>query len=132
MSKKYQDRDDTNRSHKITFRLSDDEYEHLNIVCEVLNLTYSQYLRRAALTARIDRPVVQTALDKETSQKLTAQFGKIGSNLNQIARKLNGGAEKENELLVEISDRLSDLHKQLLNLNSLEDFDGNSETSECK
>ena len=130
MSKKYQARDDTNRSHKISFRLSDDEYEHLSIVCEALGITYSQYLRRAALTVRIDRPVVQITLDKNTTQKLTAQLGKIGSNLNQIARKLNSGDDGNQKILDAIADSMSDLHQRLLYLKSMEDCRGDLETPE--
>ena len=36
MSKKYQGRDETNRSHFVNVRLSDDEWEQLNIICEYI------------------------------------------------------------------------------------------------
>lgn len=127
MSKKYQERDDTNRSHKITVRLSDDEYEQINVICEVLGLTYSQFLRRAALTVRFGQPIIQRSLDTETSQTLAWQFSRIGNNLNQIARKLNSGEKKENELLTQIGDRLSDLHQYLLHLKGMETDIGDSE-----
>ena len=130
MSKKYQSRDDTNRSHKISFRLSDDEYEHLSIVCEALDITYSQYLRRAALTARIDRPVVQIAFGDEYSRELAAQMGKIGGLLNQIARKLNSGEPQTNRMKIDIARTIDQLNERLRFLRNMEDFSGNLETSE--
>ena len=113
MSKKYQARDDTNRSHKISFRLSDDEYEHLSIVCEALGVTYSQYLRRVALTARIDRPVVQIAFGNEYSKELAAQMGKIGGLLNQIARKLNSGEPQTDRMKIDIARTIDQLNERL-------------------
>ena len=130
MSKKYQPRDDTNRSHKISFRLSDDEYEHFSIVCEALNLTYSQYLRRVALTARIDRPIVQIALGDEYSKELAAQMGKIGGLMNQIARKLNSGEPQANRMKIDIARTIDQLNERLRFLGNMEDFSGNLETSE--
>ena len=84
MSKKYQGRDETNRSHFVNVRLSDDEWEQLNIICELLNENRSKYIRRRIFTGRIPRPVFQYALDETTSKAVTGQLGKIGSNLNQI------------------------------------------------
>ena len=130
MSKQYQARDDTNRSHKISFRLSDDEYEHLSIICEALNLTYSQYLRRVALTARIERPVVQIAFGDEYSSELAAQMGKIGGLLNQIARKLNSGEPQTDRMKIDIARTIDQLNERLRFLRNLEDFSGNLETSE--
>lgn len=130
MSKKYQARDDTNRSHKISFRLSDDEYEHLSIICEALGITYSQYLRRVALTARIDRPTVQVALGDEYSRELAAKMGKIGGLLNQIARKLNSGEPQTDRMKIDIARTIDQLNERLRFLGNMEDFSGNLETSE--
>ena len=130
MSKQYQARDDTNRSHKISFRLSDDEYEHLSIICEALNLTYSQYLRRVALTARIERPGVQIAFGDEYSSELAAQMGKSGGLLNQIARKLNSGEPQTDRMKIDIARTIDQLNERLRFLRNLEDFSGNLETSE--
>lgn len=130
MSKKYQARDNTNRSHKISFRLSDDEYEHLSIVCEALGITYSQYLRRAALTARIDRPIVQITLGEESARELGAQFGKIGGLLNQIARKLNSGDERTEKMMVDIDRIINRMDEGLRFLKSMEDVNGHLETPE--
>ena len=127
MSKKYQGRDETNRSHFVNVRLSDDEWEQLNIICELLNENRSKYIRRRIFTGRIPRPVFQYALDEATSKAVTGQLGKIGSNLNQIARKLNSGERADNQMTDAIGNCLSDISMTLRNLRSMEDYRGDLE-----
>ena len=127
MSKKYQGRDETNRSHFVNVRLSDDEWEQLNIICELLNENRSKYIRRRIFTGRIPRPVFQYALDEATSKAVTGQLGKIGSNLNQIARKLNSGERADNQMTDAIGNCLSDISMTLRSLRSMEDCRGDLE-----
>ena len=127
MSKKYQGRDETNRSHFVNVRLSDDEWEQLNIICELLNENRSKYIRRRIFTGRIPRPVFQYALDEATSKAVTGQLGKIGSNLNQIARKLNSGERADNQMTDAIGNCLSDIGMTLRSLRSMEDYRGDLE-----
>ena len=127
MSKKYQDRDETNRSHFVNVRLSDDEWEQLSIICELLDENRSKYIRRRIFTGRIPRPVFQYALDEATSKAVTGQLGKIGSNLNQIARKLNSGERADNQMTDAIGNCLSDISMTLRNLRSMEDYRGDLE-----
>ena len=129
MSKKYQDRDETNRSHFVNVRLSDDEWEQLNIICELLDENRSKYIRRRIFTGRIPRPVFQYALDEATSKAVTGQLGKIGSNLNQIARKLNSGERADNQMTDAIGNCLSDISMTLRSLRSMEDYRGDLEAS---
>ena len=127
MSKKYQPRDETKRSHFITVRLSDDEMESLDFICEALDENRSTYIRRRILTGEIPRPVFQYALDEATSKAVTGQLGKIGSNLNQIARKLNSGERADNQMTDAIGNCLSDISMTLRNLRSMEDYRGDLE-----
>ena len=127
MSKKYQGRDETNRSHFVNVRLSDDEWEQLSIICELLDENRSKYIRRRIFTGRIPRPVFQYALDEATSKAVTGQLGKIGSNLNQIARKLNSGERADNQMTDAIGNCLSDISMTLRNLRSMEDYRGDLE-----
>ena len=127
MSKKYQDRDETNRSHFVNVRLSDDEWEQLSIICELLDENRSKYIRRRIFTGRIPRPVFQYALDEATSKAVTGQLGKIGSNLNQIARKLNSGEQVNHQMTDAIGNCLSDISMTLRSLRSMEDYRGDFE-----
>ena len=94
----------------------------LNIICEALNQTKSQYIRRRALTATLPQPIVQLALDDKSMKHLTGQFGKIGSNLNQIARKLNSGESADSKLKDDIGDCVSDRNEMLKLLRSVEEY----------
>ena len=128
MSKKYQARDDTNRSHMVTVRFSDDEMDMLNMICEALDQTRSQYIRRKALTGSIPRPVIQLALDESSVKSVTGQLGKIGSNLNQIARKLNSGDQTDQEMKDTIGNCIRDMTEMLKYLRTVEGYHGNLET----
>lgn len=129
MSKKHQARDDTNRNHKITVRFSEDEYDQLNFICEVLGITYSQYLRRAALTRRIEHPTIYATFSDNAAQQLTGQMGKIGSNLNQIARKLNSGDPQTEQTMRSIEAAIDQLNERMKYLCKVEEFNGDSKTS---
>ena len=127
MAKKYQARDATNRNHKITVRFSEDEYDQLNFICEVLGITFSQYLRRAALTRRIEHPIVYATFSDDAAQKLTGQMGKIGSNLNQIARKLNSGDPQTEQTMKSIETAIDQLNERMKFLCEVEAFNGDSQ-----
>ena len=129
MSKKYQARDDTNRNRKITVRFSEDEYDQINFICEVLGVTYSQYLRRAALTRRIEHPTIYATFSDNAAQQLTGQMGKIGSNLNQIARKLNSGDPQTEQTMRSIEAAIDQLNERMKYLCKVEEFNGDSKTS---
>ena len=129
MSKKHQARDDTNRNHKITVRFSEDEYDQINFICEVLGITYSQYLRRAALTRRIEHPTIYATFSDNAAQQLTGQMGKIGSNLNQIARKLNSGDPQTEQTMRSIEAAIDQLNERMKYLCKVEEFNGDSKTS---
>ena len=128
MAKKYQARDDNNRNRKITVRFSEDEYNQLNFICEVLGITYSQYLRRAALTRRIEHPTVYATFSDDAAQKLTGQMGKIGSNLNQIARKLNSGNPQTEQTMRSIETAIYQLNERMKFFCKVEAFNGDSQT----
>ena len=95
-------KENENRKNTISFRLTDDELARLRFICEKLNLSQSEYIREAILTAKVTRPTVVTAMDRGTAKELLAHFGKIGSNLNQIARALNQGYPADTGIINEI------------------------------
>lgn len=129
MSKPKRDQDESNRTHKVTVRFTDDEHEQLGVICEVLDVTYSQYLRSAAFTRRIESPTVRVAFGDEAACALAAQMGKIGGLLNQIARKLNSGDRCDKRMTEDIARAIDQLNERLRFLRNLEDFCGNSEAS---
>ena len=121
--------DEKPRTNIVTVRFSDDELEILDVICSVLGQNRSQYLRRKALTGEIPRPVVQLALDEERASAVAVQLGRIGNNLNQIARKLNSGEPQTKRMKDDIARTISQLNERMRFLRDVEAFHGNPETS---
>ena len=109
MSKTCKERETDNRRNTISIRLSDEELGRLRFICDRLNITQSEYIRQAILTATVTRPTLVAAMDRGTAKELLAHFGKIGSNLNQIARVLNQGYLVDSEIVNEIRDCIQQL-----------------------
>ena len=78
------------RSHHITLRLSDAEFELITRVSYEAGLSRSAYIRKQLLHGMVNI-TYEVVADVPELQKLTAEFGKIGSNLNQIARYFHMG-----------------------------------------
>ena len=80
------------RSRVVKTRLSEDEYADFTARLAPYGISQSEFLRQAIRRATI-RPVlhVSSVNDELLSAvgKLTAEYGRIGGNLNQIARTLN-------------------------------------------
>ncbi|WP_374617046.1 plasmid mobilization protein [Thauera aminoaromatica] len=82
------------RQRKLTLRCRalPTEAEQIRKLAEDLGLSVSEVLREAALGTKIRRPRKPLpSLDRQALAHLTGQLGKVGSNLNQIARHANGG-----------------------------------------
>ena len=82
------------RHHTVKTRLNDEEYEHFQRRLEVYGMNQSAFIRKA-LSDAIIRPVIVASLVNDdllaALGKLTAEYGRIGNNLNQIARILTNG-----------------------------------------
>lgn len=116
------------RNTVITLRLTEIEMETLDKACDNTGLSRSDYLRNLIMnnTPQIHFEVIA---DMDILRKLVGEYGKIGSNLNQIAKYFNSGGERslmiEDEIRQSISD-LFDLRKVVLRLAG--EWNGNSET----
>ena len=74
----------------VAVRLSDTEMAILDQVCASLGTTRSEYLRRL-LTEKEICNNIEIVADIKLLRDLVGQYGKIGSNLNQIAKYFNTG-----------------------------------------
>lgn len=112
----------------ITLRLTDMELATLDKACQNVNLSRSAYIRELIMhkTPQIHFDVVA---DMSELRRLVGEYGKIGSNLNQIAKHFNSGGERslviQDEILQCINELFS-LSKEVLKLAG--DLNGNSQT----
>lgn len=98
------------RTHVVTFRLNDREWDVFQAKLESAGITQSEYLRQIALTAKLN-VIIHPVYDSEKLDELLAQCGKIGSNINQIAHWLNGENPMEARLLKSCHHALADLNR---------------------
>ena len=74
------------RSNIITLKLTDIELAVLNEAADVTGLSRSEYVRKLLLEKQINHQI-EVVADMNDLRKLVSEYGKIGSNLNQIAKQ---------------------------------------------
>lgn len=75
----------------VPFRVSATEYQELNALAEQAGLTIGSYVRSRALALPTTRAIRRPVVEKKLLASLLAELHKIGSNINQTARRLNMG-----------------------------------------
>ena len=100
------------RSRVVKTRLTDEEYADFTARLAPYGMSQSEFIRQAITQATI-RPIVTVSPvnDKLLAAvgKLTAEYGRIGGNLNQIARTLNEWHSPYPQLAGEVRAAVSDL-----------------------
>jgi len=76
------------KTHQISVRLSDIEYDVISGYAERANMSVAEYVRTQTLKGNVNIEYSIVAAMPEL-QKLTNEFAAIGNNLNQIARYFN-------------------------------------------
>ncbi len=93
-------------------RLTEEERQDFEEKCKTYSLSQSDYLRQAIFYGKVSTTIKVSAGSEKmlmAVSKLVAQYGKIGSNLNQIARRLNEYRIPYRELASELRTCASDL-----------------------
>ena len=94
----------------VHLRMSETEYEILLERSTASNMTVSNFIRNA-----LDRQNViikyEITADVPDIKKLIGELGKIGSNLNQIARYFNQGGIISSEMRTEIKKSLRNIYE---------------------
>ena len=109
MKKKY---NTPHRCHVVKTRMTEEEYADFTERLKHYDMSQSEFIRQAITRATI-RPIVTVSPvnDELLSAvgKLTAEYGRIGGNLNQIARTLNEWHSPYPQLAGEVRAAVSDL-----------------------
>ena len=102
------------RSHVVKTRLTDEEYADFTERLAPYGISQSEFLRQAIRRTTI-RPVlhVSSVNDELLSAvgKLTAEYGRIGGNLNQIARFFHGGGLASRGILEELKKCIAEIRE---------------------
>ena len=108
--------------------LNDTEYDIVTENAQTANLPVAEYARKQVMNQRITMKY-EVVADVPELKKLISEFGKIGSNLNQIAKYFNQGGILSQEMRGEINKRLRDLYEMKYKVMEMAgDFHGNTET----
>ena len=83
--------------HQIMLRLTDTEYEIISESAKATHLPLAEYVRKQVMKQKVTAKY-EIVADLAELKKLVAEFGKIGSNLNQIARHFNSGGIHSQEM----------------------------------
>lgn len=116
------------RNHRITIRFTDLEYSIIETAVRQANMSLAAYVRTQVLKGQVHTKI-EIVADVPEIKELLAEFGKIGSNLNQIAKYFNQGGVLSQEMRGEINKRLRDLYEMKYKVMKMAgDFRGNTET----
>ena len=100
------------RTHVVKTRLTDEEHELFLNRCRTYGISQSEMLRQSMTRLQIKPVIHVSAVNDELLAaigKLTAEYGRIGGNLNQIARTLNEWHSPYPQLAGEVRAAASDL-----------------------
>ncbi len=93
-------------------RLTEEERQSFEEKCRTYSLSQSEYLRQAIFYGKVSTTIKVSAGSEEmltAVSELVAQYGKIGSNLNQISKHLNEYGIPYRELATELRGCAADL-----------------------
>ena len=115
-------------SHPINLRFTDTQFDIICKASKDAGLSISEYIRRQVMKGKVIAKY-EIVADVPELKKLVAEFGKIGSNLNQIARHFNQGGIHSQEMRQAIGRCLAEIHEmQQEVIRMAGDFHGNTET----
>ena len=101
---------DMKREHRVTIRLTDTEFSIIENAAEQAEMSISEYMRTQTMQGQVHARF-EIVADVAEIKKLIGEFGKIGSNLNQIARYFNQGGIISTEMKNEIRKSLRDIYE---------------------
>ena len=100
------------RSHIVKTRLDDEEHADFLRRMDLYGMSQSEFIREAIAGAIIRPTIVASLINDDLLAaigKLTAEYGRIGNNLNQIARHLNEWHSPYPTMAKELQDAAADL-----------------------
>lgn len=100
------------RNNIVKTRLDDEEHAEFMRQLKIYDMNQSEFIREAISGATIRPVIVASVINDELLSaigKLTAEYGRVGNNLNQIARHLNEWRSPYPDMANELRDAAADL-----------------------
>lgn len=100
------------RTHIVKTRLDDEEYAEFMRRMKLYEMSQAEFIREAISGATIRPTIVASLVNDDLLTavgKLTAEYGRIGNNLNKIARHLNEWRSPYPAMAKELQDAATDL-----------------------
>lgn len=117
-----------NLTHRITIRMDDDLYRKITDGAKSGKMPQVEFARRLLQKGRV---IVkeETVADIPELKQLLGEFGKIGSNLNQIAHYFNGGGTRSREIYDGLQKAISQIYQMKFDVEKMGgEFRGYSKT----
>ena len=95
--------------YRVTVRFNKDSYEKLLAMAKAANLSAAELIRQMVFKGKVNVKQ-EVVAEVPMLKKLMADFGKIGSNLNQIAHHYNGGGVRSREMYERTQRAISELY----------------------
>lgn len=109
-------------------RLTDTEYDIIKEHAGNANLPLAEYARKQIMNKRVITKY-EIVADVPELKRLISEFGRIGNNLNQIARYFNQGGIHSQEVQKSIRQCIAEIYEIKYEVIKMAgDFHGNSET----
>ncbi len=102
------------RKIRVTIRLNEAEATELNNRAENQSLTLAGYFRSAVLNTPPPPQSRRPPVDKEILGQLLGKIGRIGNNINQLARVANAGSWPDSQQLNSACDDIQEIRHTLM------------------
>ena len=98
------------KDHQLSIRVTEELFDVLTADAEAAGLPRTEYIRQLITN---HKPVVKQEIVFDSSELLQVfrKLGRLGSNLNQIARFLNQGGTITNSMWKEIKECISEIYE---------------------
>ena len=95
--------------YRVTVRFNKESYEKLLAMAKAADLSAAELIRQMVFKGKVNVKQ-EVVAEVPMLKKLIADFGKIGSNLNQIAHHYHGGGVRSREMYERTQRAISELY----------------------
>lgn len=106
----YQKRMKDPANRRLEIRLPEEDLEIWRKSAKSLNISLSEYVRRCVSKGKVNF-VIKEEISLPEIGMILSEYGKIGSNINQIAHHLNEGMDWDDGLKNNLENQLADLER---------------------